>query len=131
MKRYLLHGILSGLLAAVACIAWLKFYEYASHVDFSPVIGIMPLIAIPVIAMIIASLFYGFMYKQWSTRGEWIFNFLLTGITLASLIGPFKTHLETDDEMIQIFIYGLVLPMHFFPAIAWYTLKPMLNHQSK
>lgn len=128
MKRALIHGLVSGLLAAAACIAWLKFYEYASYIDFSPIISYVGLIVIPVVALVIASLVYVWMEKKWSTKGVWIFHFLMSGISMASLAGPFKVHFpEGTDEMILMFVYGLFLPMHLFPALAWYTLKPILK----
>ncbi|MFI5204324.1 MAG: hypothetical protein ACHQF2_07485 [Flavobacteriales bacterium] len=129
-KKIYLHGVASGALAAVACVAWCKFYEFAAYVSYPTVFGITELIAIPVAAMILASVVYGWMEKKWKKKGEWIFHFLLTGITLASLIGPIKMHLPDDVEMPEFFP-AMVLPMHFFPALAWYTLKPMLNQSTK
>ena len=51
-------------------------------------------------------------------------NFVFAILTFASILGPFATKLPLDVEMPELFP-GLTVPMHFFPALAWFTLKPL------
>jgi len=40
------------------------------------------------------------------------------------LLGPIAVRLPTNIDTPELFP-GMVIPMHFFPALAWFTLKPL------
>jgi hypothetical protein len=77
-----------------------------------------------ILAGLLASTGYGLLTKWLPRAGEIIFNFVLVILTFASILGPFATKLPLDIEMPELFP-GLTVPMHFFPALAWFTLKPL------
>src|SRR5215212_10280747 len=48
----------------------------------------------------------------------------------ASILAPFAMKLPFDIETPELFP-GLIVPMHFFPALAWFTLKPLFIRSEK
>jgi hypothetical protein len=73
---------------------------------------------------LLASVGYGLLVKWLPKPGEIVFNFALVVLTFASIMGPFAVKLPLDFEQPELFP-GLTVPMHFFPALAWFTLKPL------
>jgi hypothetical protein len=62
--------------------------------------------------------------------GEIVFNFLFTIFTFASIIGPimftFPPELDVEGiEEITSYFQPFAMTLHFFPALAWYTVKPI------
>lgn len=125
-KRLLLLGLISGVLAGVASLIYQKVYFTTNEIDFSGFQFFKPvsIILICVVAGLLASTGYGILTK-WSPRyGEIIFNFALMIVSFASILGPigYKFPLEFEGPE---FFPGLAIPMHFFPALGWFTLKPL------
>jgi hypothetical protein len=52
------------------------------------------------------------------------------GIVAVSLAGAFGAKLPLDIEAPELFP-GLVVPMHFFPALGWFTLKPLFFRSAR
>jgi len=123
-KRLLLLGFISGVLAAVASLIYQKVYFKTNEIDFSGTIkpGIVFLICI--IAGLLASTGYGILTKWLPRYGEVIFNFILTIVSFATILGPIAYKFPLEFESPEFFP-GLAIPMHFFPALGWYTLKPL------
>jgi hypothetical protein len=123
-KRLLLLGLISGLLAGVAALIYQKIYVNSLGADFSAIVKPVNVIIVCTLAGLLASTGYGLLTKWLPRAGEIIFNFVLVILTFASILGPFATKLPLDIEMPELFP-GLTVPMHFFPALAWFTLKPL------
>ena len=123
-KRLLLLGLISGVLAAVAALIYQKIYVNSLGADFSAIVKPVNIIIVCTLAGLLASTGYGLLTKWLPRPGEIIFNFVLVILTFASILGPFATKLPLDIEMPELFP-GLTVPMHFFPALAWFTLKPL------
>jgi hypothetical protein len=51
------------------------------------------------------------------------FNILVAVLSFASIISPISMSLPLDINNPELFP-GLVVPMHFFPALAYFTLAP-------
>ncbi len=64
------------------------------------------------------------LIKKLPRRGEIIFNFLFTIASFASVTWSFAKTLPVDIQMPELFP-GLTVPMHFFPALAWFTVRPL------
>jgi len=123
-KKLLLLGLVSGVLAAAAALIYQKIYVNSLGADFSAIVKPMNIVIICTLAGLLASTGYGLLTKWLPSAGEIIFNFVLVILTFASILGPFATKLPLDIEMPELFP-GLTVPMHFFPALAWFTLKPL------
>ena len=123
-KRLLLLGLISGVLAGVAALIYQKIYTNSLGADFSAIVKPVNILITCALAGLLASVGYGLLTKWLPKPGEIIFNFVFVILTFASILGPFATKLPLDVEMPELFP-GLTVPMHFFPALAWFTLKPL------
>jgi ABC-type branched-subunit amino acid transport system permease subunit len=123
-KKALLLGIVSGLLAGVAGIIYAKVYYSANEADFSRVAGNVQIIASSLFGGILAAIGYALLDKLLKTNGEIVFNFLFTIVSFASLLLPIGHRFSPPIDTPELFP-GMVIPMHFFPALGWYTLKPL------
>ena len=123
-KKALLLGIISGLLAGVAGIIYAKVYYSANEADFSKVAGSVSIVASSLFGGILAAIGYAVLDKLFKAKGEIVFNFLFTLLSFASLLLPIGHRFSPPIDTPELFP-GMVIPMHFFPALAWYTLKPL------
>jgi hypothetical protein len=82
------------------------------------------IIAASLIGGVLAAIGYTLLNKWLKDRGEIVFNLLFSLFSFAALLAPFAVKLPLDLEAPELFP-GLVIPMHFFPALAWFTLKPI------
>jgi hypothetical protein len=123
-KRALYLGILSGLLAGIAGLAYARLYYTANEADFSKVASAVKIIASSLFGGVLAAIGYTLLVRALKTRGEIVFNLLFTILSFASLLLPIAYKLPLTIETPELFP-GMVIPMHFFPALGWYTLKPI------
>ena len=60
--------------------------------------------------------------------GEIVFGFLFSMLSTASLLSVLLFQFgDKCQDCDQIAFWGYAMPMHFFPFLAWYTLKPMME----
>ena len=123
-KRALLLGIVSGLLAGIAGLVYARVYYTANEADFSKVASAVKILSSSLFGGILAAIGYTILVRALKTRGEIVFNLLFTIISFASLLLPIAYKLPLTIETPELFP-GMVIPMHFFPALGWYTLKPI------
>ncbi|HWB93445.1 MAG TPA: hypothetical protein VG605_16405 [Puia sp.] len=123
-RRSLTLGIVSGLLAAIAGIIYARVYYTANEADFSRVVSSVRIISASLFGGVLAAIGYALLTRGLKTRGEIVFNFLFTLLSFASLLLPIGFKLPLTIETPELFP-GMVIPMHFFPALGWYTLKPL------
>jgi ABC-type branched-subunit amino acid transport system permease subunit len=128
-KKALLLGIVSGLLAGVAGIIYAKVYYSANEADFSKVAGNVSIIASSLFGGVLAAIGYTLLDKLLKANGEIVFNFLFTILSFASLLLPIGHRFTPPIDTPELFP-GMVIPMHFFPALGWYTLKPLFIRPS-
>lgn len=128
-KRALLLGIVSGILAGVAALIYDKVYFSTTRVDFSKVTSTVSILAATLIGGLLAGIGYWLLYKIMKGKGEVIFNFVFVILSFASILTPLAAKLPLDIEFPELFP-GLAVPMHFFPALAWFTLKPLFIQQT-
>ncbi len=129
-KKSLFLGITSGILSGVACMIFAGVYKETMFTDFSPVITSVNLIGACVFGCVLASLGYFLLTKFFPKFGEIVFNLLFTFISFASILSPiaYKFPPELDVEgidMITSYFIPFAMTLHFFPALIWFTLKPI------
>lgn len=127
-KRSFLLGLLSGVLAGAASLIYARVYNSSLGADFSTIAATTSIIAGSVLGGVLAGIGYWLLNKLLKDKGEIVFNFLLTILSFASILAPLAFRLPLDVEMPELFP-GLTVPMHFFPALAWFTLKPLFIQQ--
>ncbi|MCW3089331.1 MAG: hypothetical protein JWP81_400 [Ferruginibacter sp.] len=123
-KKSLLLGAVSGILAGVASLIYQKVYAKSLGVDFATVAKPLSIIIVSFLSGIIAAVGFWLLNKWLKNKGEIVFNLLFTILSFASIAAAFAAKLPFDVDMPELFP-GLVVPMHFFPALAWFTLKPL------
>jgi len=125
-KKSLLLGIVSGLLAGLAGVVYARLYYSINEADFSAVVTSVKIVAASLFGGVLAAAGYTLLDRWLKIRGEIVFNLLFTLISFASLLIPIAAKLPRTIDPQELFLFpGMVIPMHFFPALGWYTLKPM------
>jgi hypothetical protein len=127
-KSALALGVISGLLAGIASLVYAHVYHSSLGADFSKVATTVSILASSIIGGALAALGYWTLDKWLKQRGEIVFNLLFVLLSFASMLVAFGAKLPLTLETPELFP-GLVIPMHFFPALAWFTLKPLFIRQ--
>ncbi|HEV3327004.1 MAG TPA: hypothetical protein VG052_15425 [Puia sp.] len=123
-RKSLALGIVSGLLAGIAGVIYARLYYSINEADFSRVVSTVKIIAASLFGGVLAAIGYTLLDRWLRTRGEIVFNLLFALISFITLLGPIAVRLPHNIDTPELFP-GMVIPMHFFPALAWFTLKPI------
>ena len=123
-KRIFFWGLSAGVLSAVAGIVYDRIYFFATEADYSRLINAGSLASINLLSCLLAAVGFWLMTKWFSNKAELIFNFTFTILSFASIIIPISATLPLDVARPELFP-GLAVPMHFFPAMAWFTVRPL------
>jgi hypothetical protein len=124
LKKLLLLGSVSGIMAGIASMVYQTVYAKSLGTGFPTIVKAPGIFISCLIGGLLAAFGYFLLNKWLKGKGEIVFNLLFMVLTFASILGPFATKLPLDIEMPELFP-GLTVPMHFFPALAWFTLKPL------
>ncbi len=130
VKRLFFQGISAGILSAVACIIYNRIYFFATEVDFSKLVNIPVLTGINILAGMLAATGYWIFKKLLKKNADIFFNFTFTILSFASVIFPISISLPLDIKYPELFP-GLAVPMLFFPALAWFTIRPLFMKEIK
>ena len=125
-KRLLLLAVPAGVLAGVASLVYQKVYTSSLGADFSKIVTPTGIFATSILGCLLASMGYWLINKWLKQRGDIVFNLLFSILSIASILTVFAVKLPLDVESPELFP-GLTVPMHFFPAMAWFTLKPLIR----
>ncbi len=123
-RKTFFHSLIAGLLASIAGLIYNRIYLFATEVDFSRVLNTRSIIGLNMMVCLLAGILYWAMVKWLKQKGEIVFNFLLSIISFACVMIPISITLPLKIQMPELFP-GLAVPMVFFPAMAWYTIKPL------
>ncbi|MFK8036771.1 MAG: hypothetical protein AB8B74_00650 [Crocinitomicaceae bacterium] len=129
MKVNFLHGIVAGLLSAIAGIVYLQLYQNLNFVDFSLVINIGAIAGSSIIGCILMALGYVLLDKIKKPNLKGIMNLLIMILSFLSILGPIMMTLPLEVDFPELFP-GLVIPMHFFPAMIFFGLAPFFKSQN-
>lgn len=126
-RKIFFHGLTAALFTAIAAIIYRRIYFFATEADFSKVLNTVSIIGFSIILCLLASFLYWGMIIWLKKKGELIFNFLFSIISFACVIIPISLTLPLDIKYPELFP-GLAVPMIFFPAMSWYTVKPLFTN---
>jgi hypothetical protein len=129
MKKTFIQGIVAGLLSALASIIYFKIYQTALDTSFNKIINVGSIISASLFGCILMTVgnFILLKYKKEYLTG--ILNLLILALSFASIISPISMSLPLDIETPELFP-GLVIPMHFFPALAYFALEPFFRKKN-
>ena len=117
------------MLAAIVGIIYNRIYFFATEADFSKVLNIGSITGISVMVCMLATFIYFGLATWLKKTGEIVFNFLFSIISFACVMIPISISLPLSIKTPELFP-GLAVPMVFFPALAWYTLKPLFTNSN-
>jgi hypothetical protein len=123
-KKHFYHGLLSGVMAALAAIIYNRIYYFATETDFSGIFKSGTMISLNLTVCLIFSIGYYFFSKISKKRGNIAFHLLISILTFSAVIIPISISLPLSVRNPELFP-GLGVPMIFFPALAWFTFKPL------
>jgi hypothetical protein len=122
-KKIFILSICAGIFSSVACIVFDKVYFFAFEIEFKQLVNPLSLAAINIFALVIAGIGYYFIRKWFRRDHEKIFNLLFVLLSFASILAPLSISLPLSIKNPEFFP-GLAVPMHFFPAVSWFAVKP-------
>jgi hypothetical protein len=122
-RKIFFHGLWAGILSAIASIIYDRIYFFATEINYSKLVNIGSLAGINLLACLLAAFGFSLFQKWFGNKGEIIFNLSFVILSFASIVLPFSISLPLDIQNPELFP-GLAVPMHFFPALAWLTIRP-------
>jgi hypothetical protein len=128
IKQSAIHSLVSAVLASIACLIYNKIYSDAYYVDFSKVMSPFGIIASCLIGCLLMGAAYFLVFKWKGTKWIGWLNLLISILSFASIIGVIGMLLPLDIESPEMFP-GLAIPMHFFPALAFFATIPFFDQK--
>ena len=125
-KKIFFHSLIAGILASVAGLIYNRIYFFATEADFSRVLNSGSIIGLNIMVCLVAGMLYWVLVKSLKKKGEVVFSFLFSIISFACVMIPILISLPLKVQSPELFP-GLAVPMVFFPAMAWYTVKPLFT----
>ncbi|MBZ5856613.1 hypothetical protein [Flavihumibacter profundi] len=127
-KKIFQQAFVASVLAALAGIIYNRIYFFATETDYSRVLNWKSIIGISVLVCMVFSFIYYGLTRWLKTKGEIVFNFIFSILSFASIMVPLSISLPLEVKFPELFP-GLAVPMVFFPALAWFTVRPLFRHQ--
>ena len=125
-KRYFFHGLVSGIVAALAATIYDRVYYFITYVDYSRVLNVPRIVSLNILFCMIAAFLNWFLARRLKQKAEIVFNFLFSTLSVALMILPISIALPLDVGLPELFP-GLAVPMALFPALSWYTIAPFFR----
>lgn len=130
MKRLIIHGLVAGLLAAIGGIIYFYLYQEALGTAFDPVINVGSIAGASIFGCILMTAGYAVLLKLNKESLIGWFNLAILVLSFLSIVGPIGMSLPLDIGSPELFP-GLVVPMHFFPALAFLAAYPLFSNKAK
>jgi len=125
-KNTILLGLIGTILSAIACAIYARIYSEAFYVDFSKVIALPNMIAACAIACFFMAIGYALAIKWKGEKTLGWLNVAYSVLSFASIVGVLGFNLPLTIESPEMFP-GLVIPMHFFPALSVLSVYPFFK----
>jgi hypothetical protein len=125
-KHLLWHGIISSVFASIAGVVYFEVYQYLMLTEFNSVVNWSSIIGASTLGCLLMTLGYWGLLKLKLIRFIGWLNFIYAILSFASIIGAMDASLPLDIDFPELFP-GLVVPMHFFPALAFFTFQPFFQ----
>ena len=128
-KKDFTHGIIAGLLASIAGIIYSHVYLFANEADFSRIVNLYSIIGIDLSASILIAFLHSSFVKWIKKNTELVFNLTLSLFSFTLIVIPVSITLPLNIESPELFP-GLIVPMLFFPSIAWFVINPIFSNRN-
>ncbi|MFK7949488.1 MAG: hypothetical protein AB8G11_17985 [Saprospiraceae bacterium] len=129
MKNIFIHGIVAGVLSALAGVIYFNIYQTAFGTAFDSIINIPAIIGASIFGCMLMAVGYFLLFKFKKENLTGILNVIIAILSFASIISPIGMSLPLDIDFPEMFP-GLVVPMHFFPALAFFAIAPFFQNKN-
>ena len=126
LKIIIQHALISAVLASTAALIYNTIYSSGMDVNFSTLLNAKGIIGASVFGCVLMSIAYHVSYKWKGAKGIGISSILIAAISFASIVGVVGFKLPLEIENPELFP-GLAIPMHFFPAMAFFCIAPFFK----
>jgi hypothetical protein len=132
-KKYFFLGLTTGVVSSAGSIAYSSFYNQ-NLFDFSLVVGPVMILATCMFVSVAASVVSWLFDKVLKSWGEFFFNSIFAVVSMASVLLPMNFEIPpvlleklqaANFEGVEMFFPIFAIPMHFFPVLSWFALKPL------
>lgn len=130
-KHFFFLGLGAAVLSSGACMIYSTMY-YSKLVDFSEAAGAFKIIS-GCVMFCMTAVFLAFLLNvliKNKTVRDVITNLVISAASMGLVfvvLGSDDPVFKNEDAQLMIDYYkGFIMPMLFFPALAWFTLKPIL-----
>ena len=127
MKKFLYHGLLSGILASLAGVVYFYLYKEFFLVDFDSLVNVGSIVGSSILGCILMAVGYMLLHKFNKENLTGALNILIVVLSFLSIISVMSMSLPLEIEFPELFP-GLVIPMHFFPALAFTSIYPFFSN---
>jgi hypothetical protein len=127
-KRIFLQGLVAGLLSSVAGVTYHYIYQATLDVHFDKIINPGSITGASVFGCMLISICYFVFYKYNKLNLMGWLNVSIAILSFISIISPISMNLPLEIETPELFP-GLVVPMHLFPALAFFAINPFFVHE--
>lgn len=121
-----LLAVLVGVLSGVAGIVYQKVYIETVGEGFVNIASVKNIMGASILGAFLAAIGYFLLSLMLKGKTDMVFNLLFVVLTFASILRPIGFIMPLDQESPELFP-GLAVPMHFFPALGWFALKPLFG----
>jgi len=126
--RMLLFSAIASVMAVAFSLTYQWIYSEALLVDFSRIVSVPAVIGAIVFGTTFIFTAHLFLTNYLGRNAEKWLNVLLMIITFLSILPAFAATLPLETEKPALFP-GMVVPMHFFPAMAFWSLLPFYRKE--
>ena len=129
MNTRIFHGLIAGLVSALAGVGYSVMYQGLMFLDFNPVLSYTSIVINSILSCFIMAIAYWALDKLNKVKFRGIVNVAIVLFSFFSILLPISMNLPLDIDFPELFP-GLAIPMHFFPALIFFGLTPFFDKPS-
>jgi len=130
MWKFVFKGLIAGLLASLAGVIYFNIYQGILLTEFDAVVNEGSIIGASIFGCMLIAVGQLIIARWNKPNLVGVFNLLVLVLSFASIIGAIGMTLPLDIDFPELFP-GLVVPMHFFPALAYFALAPFFKKEAR
>jgi len=124
-KTYFLNGLAAGLLSGLAAFFYARLYIAAVGTSYPGLVSPLSIFSACIFACTLIAICAYLM--EIVLKKPRLNALMIVAGTFISMAIPLIINLPLNTERPELFP-GLVIPMQFFPALAWFATKPFFRN---
>lgn len=126
MKKIFQQGGIACILSACAGLIYFKIYQTSLDTHFDKILNRGSIIGASIFGCMLIATGYALLLRFKKQNWAGGLNLLIAILSFASVVSPISMKLPLDIASPELFP-GLAVPMHFFPAFAFFCLAPFFE----